>query len=72
MYPGGAVEKVFLLNSPWITSIKIISRSMVKQSKLYYLRKRNGKAARLKRLHVRINNANENLSKKYGKRNFFL
>ena len=72
MYPGGAVEKVFILNSPWITSIKIISRSMVKRSKLYYLRKRNGKAARLKRLHVRIINDNENLAKKYGKRNFFL
>ena len=49
MYPGGAVEKVFLVNSPWIASINIISRSMVKRSKLYYLRKRSGKAARLKR-----------------------
>jgi large subunit ribosomal protein L19 len=72
MYPGGAVEKVFILNSPWIASIKIISRSMVRRSKLYYLRKRSGKAARLKRLYVRMVNDNENLAKKYGKRNFFL
>ena len=71
MYPGGAVEKVFILNSPWITSIKILSRSMVKRSKLYYLRKRNGKAARLKRLPIREINDNENSSKKYGKRNYF-
>ena len=47
MYPGGAVEKVFMLNSPWIASIKILSRSVVRRSKLYYLRKRSGKAARL-------------------------
>ena len=32
MSPGGAVEKVFILNSPWITSIKILSRSMGKQT----------------------------------------
>jgi|TARA_B100000475_G_scaffold197791_1_gene177239 large subunit ribosomal protein L19 len=42
------IEKVFLLNSPWLKSINIISRAKVRRSKLYYLRERTGKSARLK------------------------
>ncbi len=49
MFPGGGTEKVFLLNSPWIKSIDIINTSIVRRSKLYYLRERTGKSARLKR-----------------------
>jgi large subunit ribosomal protein L19 len=49
MFQGGGTEKVFLLNSPWIKSIEIVSRSVVRRSKLYYLRERTGKSARLKR-----------------------
>ena len=49
MFQGGATEKVFLLNSPWIKNIEISSRSSVKRAKLYYLRDRAGKDARLKR-----------------------
>ena len=49
MFQGGGTEKVFLLNSPWIKSIEVLSRSIVKRSKLYYLRERTGKSARLKR-----------------------
>ena len=49
MFQGGGTEKVFLLNSPWIKSIEIISNSIVRRSKLYYLRERTGKSARLKR-----------------------
>ena len=49
MFQGGGTEKVFLLNSPWIKSIDIISNSIVRRSKLYYLRERTGKSARLKR-----------------------
>jgi large subunit ribosomal protein L19 len=49
MFPGGGAEKVFVLNSPWIKSIDILSNSVVRRSKLYYLRERTGKAARLKR-----------------------
>lgn len=49
MFQGGATEKVFLLNSPWIKSIDVISSSIVRRSKLYYLRERTGKSARLKR-----------------------
>ena len=50
IFPTGGTEKIFILNSPWIKSIKIKSRALVKRSKLYYLRDRIGKAARLKRL----------------------
>lgn len=49
MFQGGATEKVFVLNSPWVKSIEVLSSSLVKRSKLYYLRKRTGKSARLKR-----------------------
>jgi large subunit ribosomal protein L19 len=49
MFQGGATEKVFLLNSPWIKSIDVLSSSVVRRSKLYYLRERTGKSARLKR-----------------------
>ena len=49
MYQGGGIEKVFLLKSPWIKKIDIMSSSIVRRSKLYYLRERTGKSARLKR-----------------------
>ena len=49
MFQGGGTEKVFLLNSPWIKSIEVLSSSIVRRSKLYYLRDRTGKSARLKR-----------------------
>nr|QCI05033.1 ribosomal protein L19 [Callithamnion tetricum] len=42
------VERVYLIHSPRILNIKVIRRSKVKQAKLYYLRKRSGKATRLK------------------------
>jgi len=49
MFQGGGVEKVFVLNSPWIKSIEVLGSSIVRRSKLYYLRERTGKSARLKR-----------------------
>ena len=49
MFQGGGTEKVFVLNSPWIKSIDVLSNSIVRRSKLYYLRERTGKSARLKR-----------------------
>ncbi len=49
MFQGGGIEKIFIVNSPWIKSIKILSKSKVKRAKLYYLRERTGKSARLKR-----------------------
>ena len=53
MLQGGGTEKVFLLNSPWIKSIEVLSSSIVRRSKLYYLRERTGKSARLKRRMVK-------------------
>lgn len=49
MFQGGGIEKVFIVNSPWIRTIKIISKAKVRRAKLYYLRERTGKSARLKR-----------------------
>ena len=49
MFQGGGIEKVFLLNSPWIKSINVITSAKVRRSKLYFLRQRTGKSARLKR-----------------------
>ena len=49
MFTGGGTEKGFLLNSPWIKSIDVLNSSIVKRAKLYYLRERTGKSARLKR-----------------------
>ena len=41
------VERVFLLHSPRIESIKILRRGKVRRAKLYYLRDRVGKATRI-------------------------
>ena len=48
MFQGGGIEKVFVINSPWIKIIEVVRRSKVKRAKLYYLRQRTGKSARLK------------------------
>lgn len=45
---GVGVERIFPLHSPAIEKIKIVSRGMVRRSRLYYLRKLSGKAARIK------------------------
>nr|QUE28454.1 ribosomal protein L19 [Porphyrostromium boryanum] len=45
---GVGVEKVYLLHSPRIQQIKVLRRSKVRRSKLYYLRALSGKATRLK------------------------
>ena len=51
---GYGVERIFPLHSPRIESIDIIKIGRVRQSKLYYLRARKGKAARIKeRIHAR-------------------
>ena len=45
---GEGVERVFPLYSPRIDSIEVIRRGKVRRSKLYYLRGRTGKSARIK------------------------
>ncbi len=42
------MERIFPLHSPRIASITVIRRGSVRRSKLYYLRDRSGKAARIK------------------------
>ena len=44
---GTGVERVFQMHSPLIDSIKVKRRGQVRRSKLYYLRSRSGKAARI-------------------------
>lgn len=44
---GVGVERNFLINSPTIASLKVLRHGKVRRHKLYYLRSRSGKAARL-------------------------
>ena len=45
---GEGVERVFQTHSPLIDSIRVRRRGKVRRAKLYYLRGRTGKAARIK------------------------
>jgi large subunit ribosomal protein L19 len=44
---GEGVERVFPLHSPRIASIEVVRRGQVRRAKLYYLRERRGKSARI-------------------------
>ncbi|MBF0280347.1 MAG: 50S ribosomal protein L19 [SAR324 cluster bacterium] len=44
---GHGVERIFPLHSPRIESIKVLKVGVVRRAKLYYLRQRRGKAARI-------------------------
>lgn len=50
---GEGVERTFQLYSPMIASIEVKRRGDVCRAKLYYLRSRSGKAARIRELLVR-------------------
>ncbi len=45
---GIGVEKTFLINSPIVASIEVIKTGKVRQSRIYYMRERKGKSARIK------------------------
>ncbi len=45
---GIGVERVFPIHSPNVTKIEVLRRGRVRRAKLYYLRDRVGKAARIK------------------------
>ena len=45
---GVGVERTFPLHSPNVDSIEIVSRGRVRRAKLYYLRDRHGKAAKIR------------------------
>ena len=47
---GVGVERVFPLHSPNVANVRVVRRGRVRRSKLYYLRDRVGKAAKVKEL----------------------
>ena len=46
---GEGVERVFPIHSPVIESLQVVSKGVVKRARLYYLRERVGKKARLRK-----------------------
>ena len=52
---GVGVERIFPMHSPRIEKIEVVRRGRVRRAKLYYLRSRVGKAAKVKELIVRKN-----------------
>jgi len=58
---GEGVERVFPLFSPKISSITLVRKGKVRRAKLYYLRDRRGKAARIvEKIEVKKKNNNKN------------
>jgi large subunit ribosomal protein L19 len=47
---GVGVEKVFPLHSPNVASVEVVRKGKVRRAKLYYLRNRVGKAAKVKEI----------------------
>ncbi|MDD2463272.1 MAG: 50S ribosomal protein L19 [Desulfobulbus sp.] len=45
---GVGVEKTFALHSPRIEKVELVTQGRVRRSRLYYLRERRGKAARIR------------------------
>jgi large subunit ribosomal protein L19 len=45
---GVGVERIFPLHSPSVASIEVLREGRVRRAKLYYLRERRGKSARIK------------------------
>ena len=71
---GEGVERVFPLYSPMLESINLVRRGKVRRSKLYYLRQRSGKSARIaekKDIIKKVNHtpSNKKASKKEAKIN---
>ena len=50
---GVGVERIFPVNSPFIDSIKVMRRGVVKQARIFYQRELTGKAARIKERRIK-------------------
>ena len=48
MSSGIGVERVFMVSSPLVTKVEVLKRGKVRRAKLYYMRNRFGKSARIK------------------------
>ncbi len=61
---GEGVERVFPLYSPMLESIKLVRKGKVRRSKLYYLRQRSGKSARIaeKKDNIKKNKINPKIN----------
>lgn len=49
---GVGVERVFPLHSPVLDKIEVVTRGRVRRAKIYYLRNRRGRAARIKEKRI--------------------
>lgn len=59
------VERVFPIHAPIIDSIELVRRGSVRRAKLYYLRQRSGKSARIKeQMDYNTKDASENTEEK--------
>ena len=56
---GVGVERVFPVNSPNIAKVDVVRKGKIRRAKLYYLRERSGKAARIKENHSKRANQAE-------------
>ena len=50
MSSGVGVERTFPVNSPSIASVEVLKHGKVRRKKIYFLRERSGKSARLKEI----------------------
>ncbi len=50
VFQGVGIERVFLLHSPRVEKVTVQRKGHVRRAKLYYLRKRSGKATRIREL----------------------
>jgi large subunit ribosomal protein L19 len=50
---GVGVEKTFALHSPRLEKVEVLSKGKVRRSRLFYLRERRGKSARIKERGIR-------------------
>lgn len=57
MSAGVGVERVFPIHSPMIEGIEVLSEGFVRRSKLYYLRERSGRSARIRDKNLKLSEA---------------